>query len=126
MSASLVRGIRGAISVEHNEPEAILAAAGTLLEAMLTGNGLEDTRDLASIFFTATADLDAAFPAEAARRMGMDRVPLLCASEIPVPGAEPRILRVLMHVNTTRRQDEIVHVYLGRARELRRDLASAQ
>jgi chorismate mutase len=126
MSEVRVRGVRGAISVETNEPAAILEATRSLLEAILRENQLEATEDISSIFFTATSDLDATFPAEAARQLGMQRVPLLCASEMPVPGSLPGIVRVLLHWNTTRRQDEIVHVYLGRAVALRRDLTSAQ
>lgn len=89
-----------------------------MLEAMVEANGL-DPRDLASAIFTVTDDLDAAFPATAARRMGWRDVPLLDAREIAVPGSLPRCIRVLLHWNTDRTAAEIVHVYLHGARALR-------
>jgi chorismate mutase len=120
-----VRGIRGAIRVEANTAEAILNAARTLLEELTSANTLESD-DVAAVVFTCTPDLDAAFPAEAARILGWNRVPLLCSREMDVPGAMSRVLRVLMLVNTTAAQEEIVHVYLGEAERLRPDLGSAQ
>lgn len=120
-----VRGIRGAVQVEANTPEAILDAAQRLLREMVRANGVEPD-DVAAVIFTCTSDLNAAFPAEAARALGWDRVPLLCSREMEVPGSMGRVLRVLMLVNTTMTQQEVVHVYLGEAERLRPDLRSAQ
>jgi chorismate mutase len=121
-----VRGIRGAISVEEDTPAEVLAATRELLEAILSSNGLSEYDDIISAVFTTTPDLISAFPAEAARGLGMNHVPLLCASEIAVAGAMPRCIRVLLHVNSDRKPDEIVHVYLRDARKLRPDMQSAQ
>lgn len=121
-----VRGIRGAISVEEDTPAEVLEATRELLEAILSSNGLDEYDDIISAVFTTTPDLTSAFPAEAARGLGMNHVPLLCASEIAVAGAMPRCIRVLLHVNTTRKPEEIVHVYLRDARKLRPDMQSAQ
>jgi len=120
-----VRGIRGAVQVEGNTPEAILDAARRLITEMVRANGVEPD-DVAAVIFTCTSDVNATFPAEAARALGWDRVPLLCSREMEVPGSLPRVLRVLMLVNTTLAQDEVVHVYLGEAERLRPDLRSAQ
>ncbi len=120
-----VRGIRGAVQVEANTPEAILDAARRLITEMVRANGVQ-ADDVAAVIFTCTSDLNATFPAEAARALGWDRVPLLCSREMEVPGSLPRVLRVLMLVNTTLAQDEVVHVYLGEAERLRPDLRSAQ
>lgn len=120
-----VRGIRGAVQVEANTPEAILDAARRLITEMVRANGVE-ADDVAAVIFTCTSDLNATFPAEAARALGWDRVPLLCSREMEVPGSLPRVLRVLMLVNTTLAQDEVVHVYLGEAERLRPDLRSGQ
>ncbi len=121
-----VRGIRGATTVDTDTPEQIRAATRELLEAVLAANDIESFDDLASVFLTTTTDLTSAFPAEAAREMGMDLVPLLCASEIAVPGAMPRCVRVLLHINTDRPQRDLSHVYLRDARNLRPDVKSAQ
>jgi chorismate mutase len=121
-----VRGIRGAISVDADTPAEVLAATRELLEAILSSNGLGEYDDIISAVFTTTPDLTSAFPAEAARGLGMNHVPLLCASEIAVAGAMPRCIRVLLHVNTDRSPEEIVHVYLRDARKLRPDMQSAQ
>jgi chorismate mutase len=115
------RGIRGATTVEANTAEAILDATGELLAALAEANGLA-AEDIASAVFTVTADLDAAFPAQAARQLGWHQVPLLDALEIPVPGSLPRCVRVLLHWNTSRSQAEIRHVYLRGAAGLRPDL----
>ncbi|MER3455902.1 MAG: chorismate mutase [candidate division GAL15 bacterium] len=120
-----VRGIRGAVRVEANTRQAIRDAARRLLTEMVRANGVEPD-DVAAVIFTCTQDLDAAFPAEAARSLGWDRVPLLCAQEMEVPDSLPQVLRVLMLVNTTLTQEEVVHVYLGEAERLRPDLHSAQ
>ena len=121
-----VRGIRGAITVEADAPDQILAATRELLQGILERNGITDFDDLVSAVFTTTPDLTSAFPAEAARSLGMKHVPLLCASEIAVVGAMPRCIRVLLHVETARSARDIVHVYLRDARQLRPDVTSAQ
>lgn len=117
------RGIRGAIAVPANTPEHILGATRELLVAMQQRNEFSPD-DIAFVLFTVTPDLDATFPAEAARLMGWKLVPMVCAREIPVPGALPRIIRVLLTVNTRRTPEEICHVYLGGAERLRPDLAA--
>ncbi len=116
------RGVRGAITVEADEREAILAASQELLLAMAQANGIHP-EDLAAVLFTCTPDLTAAFPAEAARGLGWTHVPLLDAQEVAVPGSLPRCIRILMLWNTERSQAEIRHVYLRGARSLRPDLA---
>jgi chorismate mutase len=121
-----VRGIRGAISVTENSSEQIVAATRELLGELLRANTITEFEDVISAIFTTTPDLTAAFPAEAARALGMNQVPLLCASEIAVPHGMPRIIRILLHVNTERGQREVVHVYLGDAKRLRPDVCSAQ
>jgi len=117
----ICRGIRGATSVESNEPAAIHAATRELLERIVAANGLH-ADDLAGVIFTATADLDAAYPARAARDLGWAHVPLLCMQEMAVPGSLPRCIRVLLFWNTDRSPQQIQHVYLGSARTLRPDL----
>lgn len=119
-----VRGIRGATTVEANDAEAILSATEELLAEMTRQNGLQP-EDIASVFFTVTPELNATFPAEAARRLGWHMVPMLCATEIPVPGSLPRCIRVLIHANTDRAPSEIRHVYLRRAVALRPDWSGA-
>ena len=116
--------IRGATSVERNDAESILAATEELLREVMARNDLS-ADDMVSCIFTATDDLDAEFPAVAARNLGFERVPLLCAREIDVPGALPRVIRVLLHYYAA--EDHAArHVYLGAARSLREDLDSAQ
>lgn len=121
-----VRGIRGATSVEADSPELILAATRELLVELLRANGIETFDEIVSAIFTTSPDLTSTFPAEAARALGMRQVPLLCASEIAVPGSLPRCIRVLLHVNTDKTQSEISHVYLHEAKRLRPDMKSAQ
>ena len=116
------RGIRGATTVEKNEREEMLDATIELLELMIHRNELRK-EDVASALFTVTADLDAEFPALAARGMGWTDVALLCAREIPVPDSLGMCIRVLLHVNTTRSNAEIQHVYLRKAVALRPTLA---
>ncbi|HHE71768.1 MAG TPA: chorismate mutase [Chloroflexi bacterium] len=116
------RGIRGAITVEVNTPSAILRATERLLSEMVRANQVA-LEDVASVIFTATPDLDAVYPAVAARRMGWTRVPLMCMQEMRVPGSLARCLRVLIHWNTERGPAEIRHVYLEGARALRPDLS---
>lgn len=117
----MVRGVRGAITVEKNSAEEILQATAVLLTEMLKRNEL--TQDaIASILFSTTPDLDAAFPATAARQMDWVQVPMMCAQEIAVPGGLARCIRVLMTVNTDKKQHEIHHAYMRGARVLRPDL----
>jgi chorismate mutase len=118
------RGVRGAVTVEANTERAILDATQELLQAMVRANEVE-ADEIAGVLFTVTADLDAAFPAEATRRMpGWTQVPLMCAQEVPVPGSLPRCVRVLMLVNTTKTAAEVHHIYLRDAERLRPDLTS--
>ena len=119
-----LRALRGATTVDHNEADAILAATEELVRAVLERNALQ-TDDLVSCIFTCTADLDAEFPAVAARRLGLDGVPLLCAREIDVPGAVPRVIRLLVHCYRPEAAAP-QHVYLRDAGALRRDLEAAQ
>jgi monofunctional chorismate mutase len=113
--------LRGAISVDENTAVAIAQATGDLLATLLDANGL--TRDdVVSAIFTLTPDLNAVFPANAARQLGWQRVPMLCATELAVPGALPRCLRVLLHVRPATRDWVPSHIYLGEARVLRTDL----
>lgn len=114
-----VRAVRGAIVVPGGSADEILSATGRLLTGLIQTNGLAP-RDLISILFTATADLTAAFPAEAARRMGLAKVPLMCAREIDVPGSLARVVRVLVHAET--QAEEMTPVYLDGAEALRDDL----
>jgi chorismate mutase len=119
-TASVCRGIRGATTVEENSVEAILAATRELLYIMIRANGIE-ADDVASAIFTTTTDLNATYPALAARQLGWYDTALLCGHEMDVPGGLPRCVRVLVHWNTTRPPKEIVHVYLRRAKNLRPD-----
>ncbi len=116
--------LRGANSVEVNDADAILDATDRLVRELLERNELA-AANLVSCIFTMTDDLDAEFPAVAARRLGLDQVPLLCAREVPVPGSLPRVIRVLVHYYADEEHDPR-HVYLGEARSLRTDLDSAQ
>lgn len=122
MGCKVLRGIRGAITVERNEAAEIAAATRELIETIIKENSL-DPEDIASAIFTVTSDLDAGFPATAVREMGWRYVPLLCANEINVPGSLGRCIRVLIHVNTEKSQKEIKHVYLKGAVVLREDLS---
>ena len=121
-----VRGIRGATSVEKDIPEEILAATRELLQELLQSNSIKDFDEIVSAIFTTSPDLTSTFPAEAARSIGMKQVPLLCASEIAVPSSLPLCIRVLLHINTDKKQAEITHVYLREAKKLRPDMVSAQ
>ena len=122
MGETWVRAARGAIRVESDEAEVVLSATERLLSAMLERNDVAEADDLVSAFFTVTDDLRSAFPAEAARRMGLGRVPLLCAREIPVGGSMPMVIRILLHFHTGREQGEVAHAYLDGAESLRDDL----
>jgi chorismate mutase len=116
-----VRAARGAIVVGEDEAEVLLEATSRLLETMLDRNAIP-REELVSILFTVTDDLRSAFPAEGARRIGLGRVPLLCAREIPVAGSMPSVVRVLMHFHSDAAMDEVEHVYLDGAEILRDDL----
>jgi len=116
-----VRGVRGATTVERNERGEILARTEELLRALVERNGIE-VSDIVSALFSVTDDIDAEFPAVAARRLGWMYTPLMCTREIPVPGSLPLCVRVLLHVNSDRPQEDIIHLYLREARKLRPDL----
>ncbi len=115
------RGIRGATTVEHNDREEILEGTKELLQLLARLNDLQ-REDIASAIFTVTDDLDAGFPALAARDLGWTEVALMCAREIPVPNSLPKCIRVLLHVNTTRSAAEIQHAYIKDAIHLRPNL----
>ena len=116
-----VRAARGAIVVPADHAEAVLAATERLLGEVLRRNEIP-VDELISILFTVTDDLRSAFPAEAARTMGLGSVPLLCAREIPVEGSMPSVVRVLVHFHTERGLHEVTHIYLDGAETLRDDL----
>ena len=118
----MMRGVRGAICATANTREAIFDASRRLLIRLFAENEIETDR-IASIFFTASPDLTADFPAYVVRDMGLLRIPLMCATEINVPGAMERVIRILIHIETDKKQDEIRHLYLGEAARLRPDLA---
>lgn len=117
-----IRGIRGAITVSADQEVEILTATRELLTAILAGNPDLQSADIASAFFSVTEDLQAVFPALAARQIGWDLVPLLCSREIAVPGSMPLCVRVLIHWNTRLPQNHINHVYLKEAASLRPDI----
>jgi chorismate mutase len=116
--------VRGAAQAQANDPEAILAATEELMRELIERNRLEPEA-MVSCLFTTTEDLDAEFPAVAARGLGLDSVPLLCCREIPVPGSMPRVIRVLLHFYAP--EDHApAHAYIGEAQKLRADLEAAQ
>jgi chorismate mutase len=116
-----VRGIRGAIDVPANNRKEILEATKELLQEIMRRNSLEKDQ-IAAVIFSMTEDLNAAFPAQAARELGWKYVPLFCTNEVSVPGSLPRCIRVLMLVNTKKSAQEITHIYLKGAVVLRKDL----
>ena len=116
-----VRAVRGAIQVDADDRDLILAGTSELVSEVMRRNDIA-AADLISIVFTATPDLTAEFPAYAARLLGLTDVPLLCTTEIAVPGAMPRVLRLLAHVESARERRDIRHVYLRGAAALRTDL----
>jgi chorismate mutase len=118
-----IRGIRGATTVTADEPDQILKATHELLESILDANPGVKPEDIGSALFTVTEDLTSVFPAQAARQLGWDQVPVICANEIPVIASLPLCIRVLIHWNTDNTQNEIKHVYLRGAIKLRPDLA---
>ncbi|KGM14503.1 chorismate mutase [Cellulomonas bogoriensis] len=117
-----VRAIRGATQLDTDEREHLVERTKELVEQVLDANALT-TDDLISILFTCTPDLRSDFPAAAAREMGLGDVPLMCAVEIDVPGALPRVVRLMAHANLDRPRTDVRHVYLHGATVLRRDLA---
>jgi chorismate mutase len=117
------RGIRGAITVDNNDREEILVATTELLKLMIHENNVL-IEDIASASFTLTEDLDAVFPALAARQIGWNEVPLICMREIPVPNSLEKCIRVLLLVNTTRRALEMQHIYMRKAISLRPEFVS--
>ncbi|MFC4908615.1 chorismate mutase [Actinomadura gamaensis] len=116
-----VRAIRGAVQAAADLPEEITAAAAELVTELMVRNGLTG-EEMISVILSATGDLDAEFPALGARKAGLTDVPLMCVREMEVPGAMPRVIRVLVHVETSCARDEIQHVYLGATKALRPDL----
>ncbi len=116
--------VRGAVQAEANEPEAILTATEELMRGLIERNGLAPEA-MVSCLFTTTEDLDAEFPAVAARDLGLTMVPLMCCREIPVPGSMPRVIRVMLHFYAPEGH-EPAHVYVGEAQRLRTDLEAAQ
>ena len=119
---SAVRAIRGAIQLDVDEREHVLSATRELVVAVLEANALTKV-DVISIMFTATHDVRSEFPAVAARELGLGDVPLMCAQELDIIGAMPRVIRLMVHVSTTLPRAQITHVYLRGATALRRDLA---
>ncbi|WP_127588371.1 chorismate mutase [Paenibacillus koleovorans] len=122
----VVRGMRGAITVTHNEEREILESTVQLLQEIVNRNEVKP-EDIASVFVTVTSDLDAAFPARAIRQMqGWELVPLMCSLEIPVPGGLPKCIRLMVLVNTEKGQSDIHHIYLNDAMKLRPDLVQVK
>jgi chorismate mutase len=117
-----VRAVRGAVQLDRDDAEHMDERVGALLTAVLERNGLT-ADDLISIWFTATPDLHSDFPAAAARGLGITDVPLICAQELDIEGAMPRVVRILAHVDTARERSAVTHVYLGAAAALRKDIA---
>lgn len=116
-----IRGIRGATTVEANTREQIITRTKELLELLVARNGIE-VEDIASAVFSVTEDLNAEFPAIAARKLGWIYTPLFCTREIPVPNSLGKCIRILLHVNSEKKQDEMIHLYLHDATNLRPDL----
>lgn len=122
----VVRGVRGAITVDRNEEAVILNATIEMLSEIVALNDIKPD-DIASVFVTVTQDLDAAFPAKAIRQMpGWELVPLMCSLEIAVPGGLPKCIRLMVMINTEKSQREIHHVYLNDAKKLRPDLSESK
>ncbi|QYC40817.1 Chorismate mutase AroH [Nonomuraea coxensis DSM 45129] len=118
----MVRAVRGAIQVDADDRDSIIEGTTELVSTLMERNRLT-TDDVISVLFTATPDLTAEFPALAARKLGFHEVPLICCSEIGVPGALPRVVRLMAHIETDRPRSEIHHVYLRGAVALRQDIA---
>ena len=120
---SNLRGIRGAVTVKKNKKDEMVSSTLSLLKKMVSINKIK-TEDIASAIFSVTKDLNAEFPAIAARRIGWLYTPLMCTYEVNVPGSLKRCIRVLIHVNSNKSQASMKHVYLGEAKRLRPDLGS--
>ena len=118
-----IRGIRGAITIEQDTEEEVLSASKEMLKGILSANPGLVPEAIASAIFTTTADVSSTYPAAAARQMGWNNVPLMCAREIPVPDSLPMCIRVLIHWNTKQPQDSIHHIYMKEANKLRPDIA---
>jgi len=116
-----VRALRGATTIDVDEKAHLFERVMALLDTLMERNGL-DHDDLISVLFTATDDIHSAFPAEAARKSGLGDVPLICARELDIDGGTPRCVRVMIHISTDRPRNELHHVYLEGARNLRDDL----
>ncbi|PLR99742.1 chorismate mutase [Bacillus sp. T33-2] len=118
----MIRGVRGAITVKENNEPVIVSSTEKLLKEVIKENGI-DPEDVTSVFISVTEDITDAFPAKALRLIpGWTHVPVMCMREIPVPSALPLCIRVMIHIFTEKAQNEIVHVYLGDATQLRPDL----
>jgi chorismate mutase len=118
------RGVRGATTIESDQPDQVLSATQELLAALLSANPGLRVQDIASAIFSVTEDIASAFPAQAARQMGWTLVPMICTREVPVPGSLALCIRALIHWNTDLPQDAIHHVYLRQAARLRPDLGT--
>ena len=121
----LTRGIRGANVVKENSKSSIFKATREILQEIFNLNPIQ-TENIAAIYFTVTPDLNASFPAEVAREMGLTSVPLLCMQEIAVPNSLAKVIRILVIVNTDLKQNEIKHVYIGKTKTLRDDLTEEE
>jgi chorismate mutase len=121
MTSALVRGLRGATTCDADTPEAIGERTRELILELMSRNEIEHD-DVISVLFTTSVDLTSTFPASAAREVGFGDIPLMCASEINVPGSMSKCIRIMMHIYTTRTRSEIHHVYLHNAQSLRDDL----
>ena len=119
------RGVRGATTIENDTSEEIIIATGELLQMMVYVNDI-DMEDVASAIFTTTVDINAAFPALAARKMGWGNVPLICAHEMTVPNSLQKCIRILLHWNTPKTAEEVQHIYIKGAKNLRPDLSELQ
>ncbi len=117
----IVRAVRGATTVESNTAEQIIKETTVLLEKIITTNNINED-DIISVIFTVTNDLNAAFPAEAARKAGLTKIALMCMREIDVPGSLKNCIRILMHINTEKSNDQIKHIYLKGSKSLRQDI----
>jgi len=122
----LIRGVRGAITVERNEPSQIIEATEKLLREMVIKNNIHPEK-VASVFISATHDINSAFPAKALRRLeGWTYVPVTCMQEMAVPGSLEKCIRIMLHIETNRSQKDICHIYLEKAKNLRPDLIDKQ
>ena len=118
----MVRAIRGATTINENSADAIYSATAELLQEMISQNGL-NKEDIISIIFSVTSDISAAFPAVAARQMGWTKTAMMCTYEIDVPGSLKKCIRIMMHIETGKENDELKYVYLREAKRLRPDIA---